>query len=111
MYGLAGDVGQVAALPLAGGNGISEAFGEGRDAEAEVLHGRVVVLAAVVGGEEVRGAERGRHGQVPLEGGGVHSLAGRCIVKALDFYRILFKEGYSANPTPIFQVKYSNILD
>ena len=75
MHGLAGDLGQVAALPLAGGLGISEAFGEGRDAEAEVLHGLVVVLAAVVCGKEVRGAERGRRGQVPLECGGVHPLA------------------------------------
>ena len=75
VHGLAGDVGQVAPLPLAGGNGIGEAFGEGRDAEAEVLHGLVVILAAVVGGEEVRGAERGRRGQVPLECGGVHPLA------------------------------------
>ena len=49
-------------------------LGEGRDAQADVLHGLVVILAAVVGREEVLGAERGRRGQVPLEGVGVDPL-------------------------------------
>ena len=55
-------------------------LGEGRDAQADVLHGLVVILAAVVGREEVLGAERGRRGQVPLEGVGVDTLCkqGRC---------------------------------
>ena len=44
----------------------------------DVLHCLVVILAAVVGREEVRGAERGRRGQVPLEGVGVDSLESNC---------------------------------
>ena len=54
--------------------GLGETPGEGRDAQADVLHGLVVILAAVVGWEEVLGAERGRHGQIPFEGAAIDSL-------------------------------------